>query len=578
MDMDYKLKNIEIIIELLKRNDICQIVISPGGTNIPLVKAVQDDPFFKCFSVVDERSALYFAIGLYLQTGKPIAMSCTSAQATRNYIPGLTEAFYKKVPILAITMSKHPRFTYQEYMQAPDQTSLPADCVKKSFNLPFISDVNDVYHSIRVVNQAILELTQNGPGPVQLCVPWLDFPLLPIQPKIRKIKRYYIGDDFDFDFRNQRIMVIVGEHRKFEAIEIDELEKFAELNNVLIYVNHLSNCFCKFSLHANIGFATMSPNEFVKNYKPDIIISIGGQTGDYPLYNMLSRAEVDGIEHWRVNEDGEVVDTYDKLTKVFKMKEIDFFKLINKKNIDISVVKHEFFDKWKKLIDNMIYDVELPFSNMAIANRLSRQISSDSIIQFSILNSLRVWNLYTLKEGVECYSNVGAFGIDGGMSTLIGQSVVTDKMCIMVIGDLAFFYDMNSLGIRHIRNNLRILLVNNNGGIEFKLGNKDKKSIDRYIAGANHYKDAKGWAMTCGFKYMSAKTIEEFINIEKEFLSESEVPILLEAFVSDSDEAIAYSKIINVNKSQGIKTMIKKVIASTLGEDTVQTLKEKVQH
>lgn len=117
------IKNIEMIANLLKEHNIKNLVISPGGTNIPLVKKVQQDAFFSCYSIVDERSAVYFAIGLYLQTGTPVAMICTSAQATRNYIPGLTEAFYKKVPILAITMEKHPRFKYQEYMQAPDQTS-----------------------------------------------------------------------------------------------------------------------------------------------------------------------------------------------------------------------------------------------------------------------------------------------------------------------------------------------------------------------------------------------------------------------------------------------------------------------
>ena len=103
-------KNIEMVVEILKHQNINQLVISPGGTNIPLVKLVQKDEFFTCYSIVDERSAVYFAIGIYLQTGNPVAMICTSAQATRNYIPGLTEAYYKKVPILAITMEKHPRF------------------------------------------------------------------------------------------------------------------------------------------------------------------------------------------------------------------------------------------------------------------------------------------------------------------------------------------------------------------------------------------------------------------------------------------------------------------------------------
>ena len=196
--------NIKIIVDLLKKNDICDLVISPGGTNIELIKAVQNDNFFHCYSIVDERSAAYFAIGIYLQRGKPVGLICTSAQATRNYIPGLTEAFYKKVPLLAITMEKHPRFKYQEYMQAPDQTSLPNDSVKKSFELPFISDINDFYHSLRIVNQAILELTLNGNGPVQLCVPWLDFPINDQDVKIRSIKRYNCSNLNKIIYKNKR--------------------------------------------------------------------------------------------------------------------------------------------------------------------------------------------------------------------------------------------------------------------------------------------------------------------------------------------------------------------------------------
>ena len=94
-------ENVRIVVALLKEYGIRHIVLSPGGTNIPIVQAVQNDSFFNCYSVVDERSAMYFAIGLHLQTGEVIATSCTSAQATRNYIPGLTEAFYKHVPIVA---------------------------------------------------------------------------------------------------------------------------------------------------------------------------------------------------------------------------------------------------------------------------------------------------------------------------------------------------------------------------------------------------------------------------------------------------------------------------------------------
>ena len=298
------IENIRIIVELLKQNNIRQIVISPGGTNIPFVKAVQDDNFFTCYSVVDERSAIYFAIGLYLQTGEIIATSCTSAQATRNYIPGLTEAYYKKVPILAITMAKHPRFTYQEYMQAPDQTSLPKDSVKESYMLPFISRKEDLFHSIRLVNEAIQMLTFDGNGPVQICVPWLDFELDKSNVSIKKIDTLYVENEWAVDFKEKKIMIVIGEHIRFDGETKKSIDEFCETNNAIVYTNHLSNFCNRFSVNGNLLLSVME-SEIFENYAPDVLITIGGQTGDYPLYNMLSQGKFKNIEHWRVSEEEE---------------------------------------------------------------------------------------------------------------------------------------------------------------------------------------------------------------------------------------------------------------------------------
>ena len=566
-------KSIDIVVNLLKKNNIKKIVISPGGTNISLVKAVQDDDFFECYSVVDERSAVYFAIGLYLQSGEIIAMSCTSAQATRNYVPGLTEAYYKRVPLLAITMSKHPRFTYQEYMQAPNQTSLPEDCVKKSFELPFISDENDEFHAIRVANEAILEVTHHGKGPVQLCIPWLDFPLTSVRPQVRHIQRFTGEEVLGLDLMNQRIMVVVGEHGPFSAEEIKLMNAFAEKYDVMIYTNHLSNDSGKYALKANLAMLTMKSKDFAEEYKPNVVISIGGQTGDYPLYNVLSRVEYADMEHWRICDDGNVVDTYDKLTKIFEMSLKNFLVSFLDAQSDKSVQNHEFYKRWKNLTESRSTGIELPFSNAAIAQYLSGRMPSNSIIQFAILNSLRIWNLFALDASIECYSNVGAFGIDGGMSTLIGQSVATDKLCFMVTGDLAFFYDMNSLGIRHIKNNLRILLVNNDGGIEFKLHGGDSHSIGRYIAAEGHYKNAEGWARTCGFEYLSANNMEDFTKQADYFCGETEKPVLFEVFVKDSDEAGAYQLLIEKNKGLNLSDNLKHKIKNVLGNETVNAIK-----
>lgn len=531
--------NINVVVTLLKKHGIRYLVISPGGTNKEFAKVVQDDSFFKCFSVVDERSAMYFAIGLYLQTGEIVATSCTSAQATRNYIPGLTEAFYKEVPILAITMEKHPRFKYQGYMQAPDQTSLPKDCVKKAFELPSIQDETDMLHSVRLINESILELSRGRLGPVQLCIPWLDNELDDIEVKPRIIKKYSTTSNWDdVNLSNKRIMILIGEHRPFSKHESEIIDGFCDSHNAMVYVNHISNFHGKYSVYGSLSLWTMSFENFESDFAPDIIITIGGLTGDYPLFLTLSRSKLKNTEHWSLSQDGRIVDTYDKLSRVFQCDTGYFF---NKLTINTQS-DHDYYNLWSKMAESKSMSIEVPFSSVYVAEKLHNKIPSNSCMDFAILNSLRVWSFFRIDPSISCYSNVGAFGIDGGLSTMLGQSVVTDELCFMIIGDLAFCYDMNCLSIRHIKNNVRILLVNNNGGIEFKLNGINNKSIDKYTAASGHFKNAQGWAEACGFRYLMAENKTEFdFNIDT-FVKYSDSPILFEIFTSDIEESDALRK------------------------------------
>lgn len=565
-------KNIELTVELLKEHNIRNLVISPGGTNIPVIRLVQEDDFFNCYSVVDERSAAYFAIGIYLQTREPVALICTSAQATRNYIPGLTEAYYKKVPLLAITMEKHPRFKYQGYMQAPDQTSLPNDSVKRSIELPFLRDINDLYHSKRLINEAILELDRNEKGPVQLCIPWLDFKIENIEHTTSKIERNLVENMEELNLENKKVLIVIGEHLPFSEKEKKSIDYFCENSNCVVYTNHLSNFKNEYSINGNLLLSVINDAEFEK-IKPDILISIGEQTGDYPFYLRFSKTKYKEMENWIVNSNGKARDTYDKLTCIYQGNESEFFNKIKK-----SKVNHNYLLEWKEKISTLKRDINVPFSNLSVAQQFCNRIPENSIIQFSILNSLRVWSLFDLNPNIECYSNVGAFGIDGGMSTLIGQSMKTDKLSFLVIGDLAFFYDMNSLGIRHIKNNLRIILINNNGGIEFKLHGEQKSFVDNYIAAANHYKNAKGWAESCGFEYLSADNQEKFIEVSEKFLTTfSDKPIILEIFVSDFDESRAYNNFIHLNKKMTKGEQIKDKIKECIGEEKLIKIRKKLR-
>lgn len=564
-------ENVRIVISLLKAYNIRYIVVSPGGTNIPVSQAVQEDPFFKCYSVSDERSAMYFAIGLHLQTGEVIATSCTSAQATRNYVPGLTEAFYKHSPILAITTAKLERFQYQDYMQAPDQCSLPKDSVKKTFDLPPVTDENTRRQCYHNAKEAILEVTHGNPGPIQLNLRIVDAQQGKFEnvnlPIIKPLNRYMAWDEWPIEETlNKKILIVIGEHRPFTERQQVALDTFCDSHNTVVYVNHLSNYSGKYSIQANL---LVSCGGFAK-LKPDLLITIGGQTGDYSIYGVLNGLE--SAVHWRVSEDGAFIDTYGRLTKIFECPDYYFFE----KMANNTPCMHSYFEEWVALNDTMNYDVELPLSNLYVAQQMYKFIPKNSIMNFAILNSLRCWSYFPLDVSIHGYSNVAAFGIDGCNSMLIGESMNTDELCFIITGDLAFFYDMNALGIRHIKNNVRILLINNRGGAEFKIMTKKwkvKVEVDDFISANGHNGSAKGWAEECRFKYLTASSKKAISAVMDTFLSQSEKPILLEVFTHGDDEEIAIDKLISANLISTPRSTLNRAITSLVGESGKQTIK-----
>lgn len=580
-------ENARIVISLLKAHNIRHIVLSPGGSNIPIVQGVQDDPFFKCYSVVDERSAMYVAIGIYLQTGELVATSCTSAQATRNYIPGLTEAFYKHVPILAITMSKHPKYVGQEYMQCPVQTSLPVDAVKKSFSLPRISTEDDRQLCIRTTNEAILELTHHNFGPVQLNIEALDSETWSVSdncmlPEVRVIKRMYSWNNLDsYALKGRRTMILIGEHIPFTESEKKSIEFFCEHNNAFVYTTNISNYYGKYSLNALPVLVGATPNYYKKYLEPDVVITLGGLTGDYDCFFKLSSTSKADFEVWRVNTDGNVVDTYGKLTAVFQMRIEEFFDSLSN---EIDNNGHEYYTNWAEGKKQLCQDnVDLPFSNIYIAQVLHNKIPANSFLNFAILNSFRSWLYFDVDSSIKAFCNVGAFGIDGCLSTMLGQSFTTDELCFLITGDLAFYYDMNAIALRHIRNNVRILLVNNNGGAEFKINTIHLQTdVSRYIAADNHFKNAKAWTEDNGFIYLSAKTKDELNSLVDTFVAPSEKPIILEVFTDADNQRKAISMMISScwngtnddRKNKQLKNTVKSAATKIVGDKGIGLLKQ----
>lgn len=206
-------RNVQIVIALLKAHGIRKVIVSPGTTNVALVGSIQYDPWFEIFSAVDERSAAYMACGLAAEAGEPVVLSCTGATASRNYMPGLTEAYYRKLPVLAIT-SIHDFSNVGHLMpQVIDRTVSPRDVVGLKIELPSVRDDKEAWDCEIKVNTALLELKRKGGGPVHInlatgascsfCVKNL--------PAVRMIERIGYGDIHP-EMPAGRIAVFAGSH------------------------------------------------------------------------------------------------------------------------------------------------------------------------------------------------------------------------------------------------------------------------------------------------------------------------------------------------------------------------------
>lgn len=567
-----------ILIRLLKEHGIRKIVASPGVTNISFVASVQQDPFFQIYSCVDERSAAYLACGMAAESGEAVVLSCTGATASRNYMPGLTEAFYRKLPILAITSSQDISRIGMNSPQCIDRRVLPNDIAVYSLNLPQVRTKKEEKDYAVLINKAILELSHNGGGPVHINLTASynrDFSIKEL-PTVNVIKRYCAGDKLPA-LPDGNIAVIVGEHKKWSEGQIKALEGFCRKNNAVVLIDHISKYTGEYAVHPNILMAQ-------RNYHPsccdiDLLIHIGEIHG-------MDFDNISIKEAWRVNPDGEVKNTFGHLSNVFQMREEDFFEYYAEHSR--TNTETEFASKWdaevKKLKDMV---GEIPFSNIWVGAKVFPSLPDNSVIHFGIQSSLRSWNFADSPKAYTGYCNTGGFGIDGNMSTLIGASLAhPDKLFFGVFGDLSFFYDMNSLGNRHCANNLRIILINNGRGQQFRnpdsAGEQFGERTDCYIAAAGHFGNmsqhlVRHYAEDLGLQYLSASTKEEVVKNMDVFCNPvmGDKSILFEVFTETEceSEALRIMKTLAGDREKDDKKAIKDFVKKVVGKRGVAVAK-----
>lgn len=581
-------KNHLILISLLKQYGIRKVVASPGATNVSFVGSLQNDDFFEMYSCADERSAAYMACGLSAESGEPVVISCTGATSSRNYMPALTEAYYRKLPILAVTSTQDIRKVGQMFAQVTDRSIKPndvfvhAECLKSQ-----VDKFSDWDITIRA-NRAILALWHHGGGPVHINLETTyskDFSVKKL-PVARCIRRYMPYDIWP-TLPKGRIGIIVGNHKPWSTALTETVNQFCQAYGAVVFCEHGSNYAGPYRVYNSIVNQQESYSKSI--FSSEVIIHIGEVSG-YGNTSVGSRAH----EVWRVSEDGELRDPYHKLLNVFEMKEEEFFRRYTAIAGENRKAQIEAGEKWLnechaeyKKFHSILK--ELPFSNIWIAQQTAQRLPEECVLHLGILNSLRAWNMFEVPHSVRMqgFVNTGGFGIDGCMSSMIGGSIVKPNVLhFLVIGDLAFFYDMNVLGNRHVGRNVRIMLVNNGKGTEFRNYNHPAAQFgdqaDLFMAAAGHYGNKssqliKHYAEDLGYEYLQASNKEEYLEQVKRFLTPSitDRPILFEVFTNHQDESEALEIINKLIVDQSVT--FKKTVKSILPSSVTKVLKDVIK-
>lgn len=556
--------NTLILISLLKKHGIKKVIASPGTTNISFVGSIQFDSYFEIYSAVDERAAAFMACGLAEEANEPVVLTCTGATASRNYIPGLTEAYYRHLPVLAVTSTQHQGRIGNYVAQVIDRSEQFLDMVKKSYQIPTVYCEEDKEYTVTAINDALLELRHgvNGPVHINLSTTYSNRFETEKLPNYRVIRRV-INREFP-KLPEGRIGIFVGAHEQFTPEETKIIDKFCETNNAIVICDQISNYRGKYRFLANF---VNSQEKDLGTRDFDLIIYIGYVHGAYLNFN--------GKETWRVNKDGVIRDPYRNLTYVFEMNEKDFFEYYIGNNVRNTIAK-KCADAIKKLANEI---PEIPFSNMWIAKETAQYIPNNSVLHLSILNTLRIWNYFETPNSVLCYSNSGGYGIDGCVSSFIGSAIANKSIeHFMIVGDLSFFYDLDTL-FNEIPANVHFMLINNGVGTEFKNYNHRAAyfgaDADKFMAakGHNGFKNpdfVHGICENLGIRYLSAANKEEYSMCKDSWLSKNSMPVLIEIFTTDKNESDALRLMNTIARDNSMKSKVKRSVVGRIAKRIIR--------
>lgn len=537
-------RNILQLAALLRAHGVGKVVLCPGSRDIPIVQTLLNSGHMDCYAMTDERSAGFFALGLALHEGVPVAVCCTSGTALLNLHPAVAEAYYQQVPLVVISADRPSAWIGQMDGQTLPQPGVFGSLVKRSVHLPEVHTAEDEWYCNRLANEALLELTHHGMGPVHINVPVSEpFFQLPVHalPTVRVIHRYTDlgqlapdGASLSAHFnRYHRRMAVVGQTAP--TVQADAAVA-GRLSGQMVWIaEQLGRHAVPGKSVAMIDRLLASVDEAeMEALRPQLLITYGGHVVSKRLKQFLRKHPP--VEHWHVAADGAVVDLYGCLTAVIEMAPADFLAQL----ASLSEGNIAAYSRQWEVKEAALAPAVFAYSEMQVVGKVLQALPVPSVLHLANSSVVRYAQMFDLPEGVEVLANRGTSGIEGSLSTAVGYAAVSEKLNFVFIGDLSFFYDMNALWNGYCGNNLRILVLNNGGGEIFHSlpGLELSPEARRYVAGT-HAATAKAWAVDRGFDYVPVYDEATLLAALPAFADSrcGQRPMLLEAFTDAEMDA-----------------------------------------
>ena len=524
------------IIEICQQKGVQHIVISPGSRNAPLTIGFTNNPFFKCYSIADERCAAFFALGIAQQIKMPVAVVCTSGSALLNYYPAIAEAFYSQIPLVVISADRPQNKIDIGDGQTIRQENVFANHSLYNANLQEnVSTENDNHI------QMALHVAVTKKGPVHINVPFeeplyetvSEMTYFPNVIKNDSIKSDFIlSSDFIQKWKNStKKLVLVGELFP-NSIEQKYIDSLGNDSSVVVLTEKTSNLHHESFIDQIDTLITPFSDEDFEAFQPEILLTFGGMVVSKRIKSFLRKYQP--LEHWHVDE-LRAYDTYGTLSQHFKTYPDTFFGYLLDKNSVESNYKSSIETIWKsRVVHHKLYTNQVPFSDFKVFDFISQNLPKDSQLQVSNSSAIRYIQLFDLDKSIEVFCNRGTSGIDGSTSTAIGASVVNNKATILITGDISFLYDSNALWNNYIPATFKIILLNNGGGGIFRIlpGHKETETFNTYFE-TSHQLNASHLAKMYNFEYYIATDEDSLKTSYNTFLNQNNKPCILEIFTPE---------------------------------------------